>query len=157
MRTLVVALLALAACGPSKPADTTATRSGGADKDALCSSAMSAAMDANEAAWNQLVSRGEPTTLEEMATAACQRFCGRATECAIQEACDKMTGDEIADLRLDKTAPENTAQCTQSCNQATLSRKQIQTLGECSQDDESTCAAFRECTAGAAPAAAGPS
>jgi hypothetical protein len=151
MRLLgVVLAFALLACGPKK-ADDTGPKNGGADKDALCTSAMTATMDANEAAWNDILAKGEPKSLEDLAAAACQRFCGRATECAIQDACTELDGDGVAGLHLDKTAPENTAQCLTACNGAKLTKEQITTLGNCAQDQEASCATFQTCTAPAMP------
>jgi hypothetical protein len=151
MRQLgVVLAFALLACGPKKT-DDTGPKNDGADKDALCTGAMTATMDANEAAWNDILAKGEPTSLEDLAAAACQRYCGRATECAIQDACTELDGQGVADLNLDKTAPENTAQCLTACNGAKMTKEQIATLGNCAQDEATTCAAFQSCTAAAMP------
>ena len=52
---------------------------------------------------------------------------------------------------MDKTAPENTAQCLAACNGSKLTKEQISTLGNCAQDDEASCATFQTCTAPAMP------
>lgn len=134
------------ATGPDTDPEPTAP-----DKTAICDSAMSSAMDDHEAAWEAILAKGAPETLEDMAAAACQRFCGRSTECAIEDACQSMGAAEVADLQLDKTAPENTRQCVDQCSAARLTKDQIRTLGTCAQDDESSCETFRSCTAAAQP------
>lgn len=122
-----------------------------ADKASTCDDALTSAQDANEAAWEAIVAKGAPRTLEDLAAAACQRFCGRSTECAIEEACTELSSAEVAKLELGKTAPENTRQCLEQCNNARMTKAQIQTLGNCAQADDDDCATFRQCTASAQP------
>jgi hypothetical protein len=112
---------------------------------------MNSVIEDNAAAWDAVLAKGAPSSLEDLAAAACQRFCGRSTECAVEDACETMSAAEVADLQFEKTAPENTRQCVDKCNGWRLTKEQIQTLGNCSQNDESTCAEFRECTAAAQP------
>ncbi len=118
---------------------------GAPDKATLCSQAMEAAQAASDEDWKAVEAAGPPKTLADMANAACHLYCGRATECAIDEACAEMSAPEIADLNLDKTAPENTRQCIAKCTSWRLTKEQIQILGTCSQKD-SDCATWRTCT-----------
>lgn len=114
------------------------------DKEALCTHAMQTATAAHDEAWAAVEAKGAPETLEDMANAACHLYCGRATVCAIEEACAELSAAEVADLKLEKTAPENTRQCIDKCNTWRLSKAQIQVLGRCSQED-SDCATWRAC------------
>lgn len=120
------------------------------DKDGMCQAGMDAAIDTFNEMWTAIEEKGAPETLEDLAAAACTVYCGRATECAIEDACEK-TEDEVRDMQLAKTAPENTRQCVDKCNTWRLTREQVQSLGQCSQDEESTCDAFLTCTDAARP------
>jgi hypothetical protein len=120
------------------------------DKDAMCEAGMDAAIDTFNEMWTAIEDKGAPETLEDLAAAACTVYCGRATECAIEDGCEK-SEDEVREMQLAKTAPENTRQCVDKCNTWRLTKEQIQSLGQCSQDEESSCADFLTCTDAAKP------
>ena len=119
---------------------------GEVDKAAICERAMTRVEADNDSGWEQIVARGAPKTLEDMGAAACQLYCGRATVCAVDAACTTMSDAEVADLKLEETAVENTRRCLSSCNASARTREQVQLLGKCSQAD-SDCATFKSCTA----------
>ena len=119
------------------------------DKDAMCERAMDDAVEAHTASWNAIVAKGAPETLEDMAEAACNLYCGRATECAIDDGCKN--AKDVAELDFAKTAPENTRQCIEKCGSWRLTKAQIQSLGSCAQDEDTSCADFLDCTDAAQP------
>ena len=120
------------------------------DKGTACEQALTRVQESNEAEWQRVVEAGPPKTLEEMAAAACQVYCGRTTECAVDEACVALRagkGDdiEVKDFESEVT-DRHTKECLDSCNSWSMTKKQIQVLGNCAQAD-SDCATFRSCTA----------
>jgi hypothetical protein len=119
---------------------------GEVDKAAICEQAMTKVEADNDSGWEQILAKGAPKTLDDMGAAACQLYCGRATVCAVEEACTTMSDAEIVDLKLEETSAENSRRCLSSCNSSARTRQQIQALGKCSQAD-SDCTTFKSCTA----------
>ena len=157
MRLLITSLTLLVfACGggastspdPAPASDDAVAPPAATDKAAICERAMTTVEADNDRGWEQIVAKGAPKTIEDMGAAACQLYCGRATVCAVEEACTTMSDAEVADLKLDETGLENTKRCLTACNSWSLTRAQVQTLGNCSQA-ESDCATFKSCTADA--------
>jgi len=69
--------------------------------------------------------------LREAQEGGCLPMCERITECAVADARKNMSPEELAKLDLEKTAPQNTEQCTDSCNGSELSLRQVKVMYEC--------------------------
>ncbi len=155
--TAAIAVALLVGCGggsshappPDHPGGDADPELASPDKGTACEQALTRVQETNNAEWQRVIEAGPPKTLEDMAAAACQVYCGRTTECAVDEACTALRagkGDDIEAKDFEtQVTDRHTKECLDTCNSWSMTKQQIQTLGNCSQAD-SDCAAFRSCT-----------
>src|SRR5262245_38015075 len=78
------------------------------------------------------------TQIEVRRDAACEALGPRLTACAIEEARQTMSPEELAKLDLEKTAPAHTEEFIKECKGQTLSSRQVRVYEVCVAE-ESEC------------------
>ena len=88
--------------------------------------------------------------LKRQQDATCGPMCERITDCAVEDARAKMSPKDLADLKLEQTAPMHTQKCVEDCEALDLSPRQIKTMRSCITDVE-PCAEYAQCLKQAEP------
>jgi hypothetical protein len=83
--------------------------------------------------------------LREAQDIGCEGMCERTTQCAIEDAKANMSAAELAELKLEETAPRHQEECTAECKASSLSVRQVEVLHSCLRDQDSSCQDFLAC------------
>jgi hypothetical protein len=96
------------------------------------------------------------TELARRQHTACAALGPTLTQCAVADAKATMSAQELADLKLEETAPKHTSVFIDECSAEQYSSRQIRVLEVCFRE-ATECTALNECLANLKPAAAGSS
>lgn len=88
--------------------------------------------------------------LQRAQLSACAAVCERLTDCAVADARENMSPEELANLNLEQTSPEHTRRCKEGCAQKSLSPRQIKVMREC-VNGPAECPAYLDCLDRAKP------
>ncbi|MEO8845370.1 MAG: hypothetical protein ABI591_26730 [Kofleriaceae bacterium] len=119
---LPVALVAVVACGGSKPADT----AGPGNNDPVP------------------VYKDTRSPIEKRRDTACEAIQPRLTDCAVADAKATMSPKELADLKPDELLSTHKQKFLKECKGAAMSSRQVRVLEVCNHE-ETECAPLAEC------------
>lgn len=126
MRWIAVAMLGLLGCGGGSQATSEEPKPGGAAGSA----------DSKELSPEDRLYRSQLAT--------CGPVCERITQCSIEQARAHLSDAELADLHLERTAPEHTQRCQRKCGASRLSPRQVKVMRRCVNGPKD-CSSYLDC------------